>query len=72
MKIHCCICKAEIDGSRDYGQSCCCDRECFNEMEWRRTLSIMGKPYVPQKGSRWDQNEPTLTPPFPRELKGAS
>lgn len=68
LKIKCCICGAEIDGMKGYGQHFVCDKECKKEFEWRKTLAIMGKQYYPEKGSRWDPNEPTLTPPFPREL----
>ena len=59
MKVHCPICKAEIDGMKAYGrEALCCDKECYEEWEWRRTLAIMGKPYKPRPGSRWDDNTP--------------
>jgi hypothetical protein len=56
MKVKCCICGADIDGMRGYGQSRVCDQECSDEMEWRKTLAIMGKKYYPKPGSRWDPN----------------
>ena len=69
LSIRCCICGAECDGMRGYGQARVCDKECHNELEWRRSLAILGKPYTPQKGSRWDKDEPRLTPPFPRDAE---
>jgi hypothetical protein len=27
----------------------CCSSECIQEMQWRETLSIMGKEYYPKK-----------------------
>jgi len=55
MRVHCPICKSEIDGMRGYGREAkCCDKECYEEWEWRKTLAIMGKPYRPKPGSRWD------------------
>lgn len=55
MKVHCPICMGEMDGMRFYGrESRCCDRECHEEWEWRRSLAIVNKPYTPRKGSRWD------------------
>lgn len=46
MKVHCPICKREFDGMRAYGRDwkCCC-KECHDEVEWRRTLAIVNKPY---------------------------
>lgn len=55
MKVHCPICKGEINGMTAYGrESRCCDKECHEEWEWRRAIAIMGKQYYPRKGSRWD------------------
>ena len=55
QKVHCPICKGEMDGMKGYGrESHCCDKECHDEWEWRRTLAIMKKPYTPRNGSRWD------------------
>ena len=57
MKTHCPICRGEMDGMKGYGREAnCCDRECYEEWEWRRTLAIMHKPYTPRPGSRWDTN----------------
>lgn len=43
MRVHCPICKSEMDGMRGYGREArCCDAECYREWEWRRTLAIMG------------------------------
>ena len=48
MKVHCPICRSEMDGMKGYGRDAhCCDKECCTEWEWRRTLAIMGKPYTP-------------------------
>jgi len=49
MKVYCPICRSVMDGMRGYGREArCCDRDCYREWEWRRTLAIMGKPYTPQ------------------------
>jgi hypothetical protein len=46
MKVYCPICKSEMDGMRGCGREAnCCDRECYAEWEWRKTLAIMGRPY---------------------------
>ena len=55
MKIHCAICCAEIDGMRCYSGNCC-DKECYQEYDWRKTLAIINKPYYPRPNSRWDPN----------------
>lgn len=41
MKVHCPICMAEFDGMKGGcgRQARCCDRECWDEWEWRYTLS---------------------------------
>lgn len=47
-KIHCAICAAEIDYHGRYGRDVpTCGIRCYDEFEWRRTLSILGKPYHP-------------------------
>jgi hypothetical protein len=57
MKVHCPICKGEFDGMKCYGREArCCDRECYDEWQWRYALSVTGKPYTPRKGSRWDDS----------------
>ena len=31
-----------------YGRdACCCGKDCWQEFDWRLTLSILGKPYTP-------------------------
>jgi hypothetical protein len=30
----------------------CCSIDCVREMQWRETLSIMGKPYMPHDAAR--------------------
>lgn len=50
MSMYCPICRTEFDGMRGYGRewrTCC--KECHDELEWRRTLAIMGKAYVPRQ-----------------------
>lgn len=32
-----------------------CGDDCHNEMAWRDTLSILGKEYYPQKGTKDDK-----------------
>lgn len=46
MQIYCPICRTEFDGMYGYGRKikCCC-KECNEELEWRETLAILGKPY---------------------------
>lgn len=45
--LHCPICQKKYDWRRGYGREItCCTRECYEEANWRRTLSILGKPYV--------------------------
>ena len=49
MKVHCPICCSEMDGMKGYGRETrCCGKKCFTEWEWRRTLAILNKPYVPK------------------------
>lgn len=49
MKVHCPICKVEMNGMTAYGrESRCCGKVCHNEWEWRRALAIMGKDYYPK------------------------
>ena len=44
--LFCPVCRAEFDWMRGYGRDIrCCDKNCNDEAEWRRTLAIMGKPY---------------------------
>lgn len=31
-----------------YASRGCCSKDCFEEYNWRETLSIMGKDYYPQ------------------------
>jgi len=46
MKVYCPICKAEMNGMNGYGRMAnCCDKNCYDEWEWRKTLAICGKPY---------------------------
>ena len=54
MKCFCTICKTEINGMEGYGEARCCGKECHKEWQWRRSLAILGKPYTPRKGSRYD------------------
>jgi hypothetical protein len=47
-QVRCCICGTEMDFHRAYGRvATCCGKQCHDEFEWRRTLSIMDKPYRP-------------------------
>lgn len=46
--VRCCICQEGMDYQQRYGrESCCCSQACWNEFEWRQTLSILGKEYYP-------------------------
>lgn len=48
--IRCCVCGTDIDWHHRYGRDApCCGKTCFDEFEWRRTLSILGKEYYPRR-----------------------
>lgn len=49
LNLYCPICRTSFDWHKGYGQMvrCCC-RECHEEWEWRRALSLMGKEYRPR------------------------
>lgn len=50
MAVFCPICRIEMDGMRGYGRTAnCCDKECYDEWEWRKTLAILGKQYAPRE-----------------------
>ena len=47
-RLYCPVCRSEMDWHKGYGREIrCCGKECHDEAEWRRTLSIMGKEYYP-------------------------
>jgi hypothetical protein len=49
--VHCNACGKQFSTDfRSYGGRVC-SRECHAELEWRKTLSIMGQPYYPQSGA---------------------
>lgn len=63
-QIRCAICGTEIDYHHAYGREvACCGKTCHDEFQWRRTLSIMGKPYRP---------DPKRFPPEVVEVGGSS
>lgn len=40
--------ETNFNGSGGYGRkSECCDKSCYDELEWRRLLSTLGKQYYP-------------------------
>jgi len=50
--LFCPVCRMEFDWNRGYGRDIrCCDQECHQEAEWRRTLSILEKTYYPNPNS---------------------
>lgn len=56
-KVFCSICRTEMNWMTRYGrEGTCCDKECHDEFEWRRTLAILGKPYYrdPRKDAPHD------------------
>jgi hypothetical protein len=59
MKVYCPICRGDMDGMLGYGREAkCCDKECYEEWEWRKTLAILGKAYYPRIGNtRWTAPE---------------
>lgn len=53
FSLYCPICRVEFDGHAGYGREIrCCGKDCHDEAEWRRTLSILGKEYYP-----WQEEE---------------
>jgi uncharacterized protein YfaQ (DUF2300 family) len=44
--VYCSACGAKMQRSFvACGYTFVCDRACYQELEWRRVLSILGKPY---------------------------
>lgn len=57
LDCRCSICGCDMDYENRYGrEACCCSKDCWQEFDWRFTLSILGKPYRPR------QTVPALTP----------
>jgi hypothetical protein len=59
QKVYCQICGKEFEtdfhsaSSAGYGKGRpCCSKPCWEELEWRRTLALMGKEYMPQPEER--------------------
>ncbi|MFW9878243.1 MAG: hypothetical protein ACFFG0_34615 [Candidatus Thorarchaeota archaeon] len=49
MYCNCCGTKMFVVPSKAVGREYrCCSLECANEMDWRWTLSILGKEYYPR------------------------
>lgn len=57
QKLYCPICAVGFltnfngDGGYGYGGNkrfVCCSKSCHDELDWRRTLAILGKEYQPQ------------------------
>lgn len=52
-EVRCCICLAAFNFMTRYGRDgACCSKECWRELEWRRTLAVMGTPYRPQEAAK--------------------
>lgn len=48
LTCYCSICRSEMLFENRYGRdACCCGKDCWQEFDWRLTLSILGKPYRP-------------------------
>jgi len=48
LLLKCPVCGHEHDWHRGYGRDIrCCSKDCYAEADWRRCLSILGKPYYP-------------------------
>ncbi len=44
--LFCPVCRNEYDWHKGYGRDIrCCGKDCHDEAEWRRTLSILGEEY---------------------------
>lgn len=42
----CCICTSRMDFNHRYGSDgCCCSKDCYEELNWRKSLSVLGQPY---------------------------
>ena len=39
--------QTNFNGLGTYGRYLCCGKKCHEEIEWRRTLAILNKPYRP-------------------------
>ncbi len=56
LELYCPVCRREFDWHRGYGRDIrCCGEICHTEAEWRRTLSILEKPYYPDPRKTDDQ-----------------
>ena len=49
MEMFCCVCGTRFGWTPviPFANYMVCSRECYKEFEWRRTLSLMNKPYEP-------------------------
>jgi hypothetical protein len=59
QELICCICGTKYMASvnriwHGFDQAVCGAR-CYYEKDWRRTLSIMGKPYQPDNPDKYDE-----------------
>lgn len=62
LKCYCSICRTEMKWEDRYGrESCCCSRDCWQEFDWRLTLSILNKPYRPDPKRLSDAEAKVLT-----------
>jgi len=48
QKVFCNVCGKDFETSFGLYGGVVCGSDCFNELEWIKTLSIMGREYRPQ------------------------
>lgn len=49
MKVYCNVCGIEFLTTFQQYQGRVCSMGCCNKLEWKKTLSILGKEYYPQQ-----------------------
>lgn len=57
QQLHCPVCSKEFEHdfnlSGGYGREMrCCSKECWDELEWRRSLALLGRAYSPRPAPR--------------------
>lgn len=50
QKVFCNTCGKEFKTNFHMYEGRVCSTECYQEYQWRKTLSVLGKPYMPYGG----------------------